>query len=144
MHRLDAEMTRAGRTLRPLVAGPGLFNRLIYSLLIRKALAAVEPAEVEQDVADGQVLAGGLRAIHAPGHCAGQIALVWPEQGGVLFAADTCAHVFGLAMSPAYENLDEGRRTLARLARENFAVAVFGHGKPITGGASDRFRKKWA
>jgi hypothetical protein len=46
-------------------------------------------------------------------------------------------------MSPGYENLEEGRRSLARLARERFEVAVFGHGKPIIGGADARFRKKW-
>jgi glyoxylase-like metal-dependent hydrolase (beta-lactamase superfamily II) len=145
MHPIDAAMTRQGRSLRPLSAGPGLLNRLIYKLIVRKAQASIEPAEVDQEVADGEVLpiAGGLRVIHAPGHCAGQIALHWPRHGGVLFAADTCASMFGLAMSPAYEDLELGRPTLARLAGEEFAIATFGHGKPITGGAAAKFRRKF-
>jgi len=145
MHPIDAAMTREGRSLRPLLPGPGFLNGLIYKLIVRKAQSSIEPAEIDHEVTDGEVLAiaGGLRAIHAPGHCAGQIALYWPRHGGVLFAADTCASVFGLAMSPAYEDLELGRRTLARLATESFAIATFGHGKPITGGAAAKFRRKF-
>jgi len=145
MHAVDAAMTRAGRSLRPLVPGPGLLNGLIYRLIIRKAQSSIEPAEIDHDLADGEALAiaGGMRVIHAPGHCAGQIALHWPRHGGVLFAADTCASVFGLAMSPAYEDIELGRQTLSRLALEDFAIATFGHGKPITGGAAARFRRKF-
>ncbi len=145
MHAIDAAMTRAGCSLRPLLPGPGLLNGLIYRLIIRKAQSSIEPAEVDHDLADGEALAiaGGLRVIHAPGHCAGQIALHWPRHGGVLFAADTCASVFGLAMSPAYEDIELGRQTLSRLALEDFAIATFGHGKPITGGAAAKFRRKF-
>ena len=37
-------------------------------------------------MSDGEVLpfAGGIRAVHAPGHCAGQLAFFWPRHGGVL------------------------------------------------------------
>ena len=52
-------------------------------------------------------------------------------------------NVFGLGMSPVYEDLAEGRRSLAKLAGLDFEVAVFGHGKPIVGGAADRFRRKF-
>ncbi len=145
MHAVDAAMTREGRSLRPLLPGPGLLNGLIYKLIIRKAQSSIEPAEIDHELADGEVMAfaGGLRVIHAPGHCAGQIALHWPRHGGVLFAADTCASVFGLAMSPAYEDIELGRQTLSRLAREKFAIATFGHGKPIIGGAASKFRRKF-
>jgi len=88
-------------------------------------------------------MVGGLRAIHVPGHCAGQIALHWPRHGGLLFAADAAASFFGLAMSPAYEDLDSGRRSLTRLAGEAFETAVFGHGKPLKNGAGARFKRKW-
>lgn len=145
MHPVDAAMTREGRSLRPLLPGPGLLNGIIYRLIIRKAQSSIEPAEIDHEVDDGEVLviAGGICVIHAPGHCAGQIALHWPRHGGVLFAADTCASVFGLAMSPAYEDIELGRQTLSRLAREDFAIATFGHGKPITGGAAAKFRRKF-
>src|SRR5207302_1553049 len=72
--------------------------------------------------------------------CAGQLAFLWPEHGGVLLAADAAASVFGLSLSPMYEDLDEGRRSLAKLASLDFEVACFGHGRPIAGGAAGRFR----
>jgi glyoxylase-like metal-dependent hydrolase (beta-lactamase superfamily II) len=81
--------------------------------------------------------------IHTPGHSAGQIALLWPAHGGVLFAADTAINVAGLALFPAYEDLTKGKESLARLAAHEFAVACFGHGRPITRAATQRFRTRW-
>lgn len=143
MHPVDAAMVREGRALRPLTPAPGLFNALICRFLLPGAPAEVEPAAIEHEANDGDTLAGGLRAIHVPGHCAGQLALLWPEHGGVLIAADAAANAFGLAPSPMYEDLGEGLRSLAKLAAERFEVAVFGHGKPIASGASGRFARRW-
>jgi glyoxylase-like metal-dependent hydrolase (beta-lactamase superfamily II) len=146
MHPIDAALVREGRCLRPLVRGPGFLNGVIFTMLIGRAKSTIEPARIDREVVDGEVLPflGGARVIHAPGHCAGQIVLHAPWNGGVLFAADSCASAFGLAMSPAYEDLDQGRQTLSRLARERFSTAVFGHGKPIAAAADVRFRRKWA
>jgi glyoxylase-like metal-dependent hydrolase (beta-lactamase superfamily II) len=146
MHREDAAMVRAGKALRPLEPAPGLFNAFVCRFLIPSAPTEIEAAAVEHEVGDGEVLpiAGGLRAIHVPGHCAGQIALLWPRHGGVLIAADAAANVVGLALSPLYEDLDEGRRSLAKLASLEFEVACFGHGRPIRSGAGARFRRMWS
>lgn len=103
----------------------------------------MEPLEIEEEVEDGDEVAGDLRVIHVPGHAAGQLAFLWPQQGGVIFAADAAANVLGLGYAPVYENLDEGRRSLARLAGLEFEVACFGHGSAIVGGAAQRFRQKW-
>lgn len=106
----------------------------------------IAPAPVVHEVEDGAVLpfADGLRVIHTPGHSAGQIALLWPAHGGVLFAADAAINVVGLALFPAYEDLAQGQASLARLAAHTFAVACFGHGRPITRTAALRFRARWA
>ncbi|WP_435016493.1 MBL fold metallo-hydrolase [Tundrisphaera sp. TA3] len=143
MHPLDAAMVRKGEGARPLHRTPGLANALICRFLIGAMPTTVEPAEVEHEVGDGDTLPGGLRAIHVPGHCAGQIALLWTRHGGVLFAADAAAHAFGLALSPMHEDLDEGRASLAKLSAFDFEVACFGHGSPIRSGASGQFRRKW-
>jgi glyoxylase-like metal-dependent hydrolase (beta-lactamase superfamily II) len=145
MHPVDAEMVRAGKALRPLKPAPGLFNAFMGRFLLRWAPTVVEPAEVEHQVGDGETLpiAGGLQAIHVPGHCAGQLAFLWPEHGGVLIAADAVANVFGLALSPLYEDVAEGKRSAEKLAALEFAAACFGHGKPIKIRAAARFRKKW-
>ena len=123
---------------------PGLFNAFLGRFLIRVAPTAVEATTVEHEVGDGETLPDGLRAIHVPGHCAGQLAFLWPRHSGVLIAADAAANVFGLALSPMYEDVAEGRRSLAKLAALEFAVACFGHGRPIPSGASARFRQKWS
>jgi glyoxylase-like metal-dependent hydrolase (beta-lactamase superfamily II) len=145
MHPEDASMVRSGRTLRPLVPAPGPLNAMILERALSLAPAAVEPAAVEHEVRDGDALpvAGGLTAVHVPGHCAGQLALLWPRHGGVLFAADAAANVSELALSPGYEDLAEGMRGVAKLAALEFAVACFGHGHAIVGRASERFRRNW-
>lgn len=143
MHPVDAALVREGRCMRPVRPAPGLFPALFYRLMSRIAPRAIEAAEVDHEVHDGETMPGGLRAIHVPGHCAGQLAFLWPEHGGVLLAADAAGHVFGLTLSPIYEDLDEGRRSLSRLAGLDFEVACFGHGKAIPTGASRRFRERW-
>jgi glyoxylase-like metal-dependent hydrolase (beta-lactamase superfamily II) len=145
MHPDDAEMVRTSRCMRPLRPAPGLIKGLIFRLISNLAPTKIEAAEVEDEVRDGDELpiSGGLRAILVPGHCAGQLAFLWPQHGGVLIAADAAANVMGLALSPAYEDLEAGKRSLAKLAALEFEVACFGHGRPIVGGASGRFRREW-
>ncbi len=144
MHPTDAAMVRQGQARRPLHPAPGLFNALLCRFLRPGAPATIEATGIEHEAQDGENLAVGLRAIHVPGHCAGQLAFLWPEHGGVLIAADAAANVLGLALHPMYEDLAEGRRSLAKLAGLSFEVACFGHGKAIASGASTRFGEKWS
>jgi glyoxylase-like metal-dependent hydrolase (beta-lactamase superfamily II) len=145
MHPSDAEMVRSGWALRPLTPTPGVFNKATFWLLLRNAPSTLRATEVEHEVLDGEVLAlaGGIRAVHVPGHCAGQLAFLWYGGGhdGVLFAADAAANVTGLRLSPAHEDLEEGKRSVKKLAELDFEAACFGHGRTITRGASKRFGK---
>ncbi|MFO0892296.1 MAG: MBL fold metallo-hydrolase [Isosphaeraceae bacterium] len=143
MHPIDAALVREGKSIRPMRPAPGLINALVCRFLLPSVPAEIEPATIDHEIHDGEALPGGLQAIHAPGHCAGQIALLWERHGGVLIAADAAANAFGLALSPLYEDVDGGRRSLARLAELSFEVACFGHGHPILRGAADAFRRKW-
>jgi glyoxylase-like metal-dependent hydrolase (beta-lactamase superfamily II) len=145
MHPVDAAMVRQGKATRPLKPAPGPLRRVLFWAFIRPA-ATIESSEIEHEVSDGEEIpvAGGIRAIHTPGHCAGQVSLLWPRQGGVLFAADACSNVGRLDLSLGYEDLEEGKRSLSKLALLDFEVACFGHGRPIRSRASRRFRKKWA
>jgi glyoxylase-like metal-dependent hydrolase (beta-lactamase superfamily II) len=131
--------------MRPLRPAPGVLNALVCRFLVPSAPSQIEPAEIEHEIQDGETssFTGGLQAIHAPGHCAGQLAFLWPRHGGVLIAADAAANVFGLKLSPLYEDLNEGRRSLAKLAAFDFEVACFGHGRTIQRQAAQRFRRKW-
>lgn len=148
IHPADAEIARTGRGFRPLTPAPGLLNRLMFNFFVARkgGPPPVPPSVIDHEVADQQVLAaaGGLKAIHSPGHCAGHLAFLWPEHGGVLFAGDSCGNMFGLGLSIAYEDLELGKRSLQKLAESSFEIACFGHGKPILKSASAAFRKQWA
>jgi glyoxylase-like metal-dependent hydrolase (beta-lactamase superfamily II) len=145
MHPADAALVRAGKARRPWSPAPGLMSQVLFRLFVQNAPTAVEPAEIEHELSDGDELpiGGGLRVIHVPGHCAGQLAFLWTA-GGVLFAADVAGNPAGrLGWSVAYEDLEDGKRSLKKLGGCSFEVACFGHGRDITSGASDRFRQKW-
>ena len=144
MHPTDAAMVRRGECVRPMTPSPGLLRGLMYRMFIPKQPPPLEPCAIDQEINDGTELpiAGGLKAIHIPGQCAGQVALLWPRRR-LLFAADACANMptFGYAL--CYESLEEGKKSLRKLAALDFDVAVFGHGSPIKSGASAKFKEKW-
>ena len=141
MHRLDAPIAVAGNGFRPMKPAPGLRTRVLFSLFVK--FRPVEGACIDHALEDGQELPNGLRVIHAPGHCAGQVAFHWREHGGVLIAADACSNMMGLGWSLGYEDFEEGQRSLKKLSALDFQVACFGHGKPILQDADRRFREKW-
>lgn len=143
IHRLDAPIAESGSGFRPMTPAPSLLMRLLFWLLI-KYKQSVEPARIDHRVEDGDVLpvADGLTAIAAPGHCAGQVALLSPGRG-VLFAADVCTNLMGLGDPLGFEDEAEGRRSQRRLAGLDFRIACLGHGKAITRDAGRRFRAKW-
>jgi glyoxylase-like metal-dependent hydrolase (beta-lactamase superfamily II) len=145
MHPVDAALVRQGGGPLDLNPAPGLINQLLFRLFIGTGESRYDPAEIDHEVQDSDELplAGGIRAIHVPGHCAGQLAFLWEQHGGVLFAADTASNMVRLGYSLGYQDFKEGQRSLARLAALDFEIAGFGHGKTITRGASARFRQKW-
>ena len=87
-------------------------------------------------------IAGGFDVIHTPGHCAGQVALLW-RPGRMLFAGDVCMNIMGLGDPIGFESLEEGRASQRNVAGLSFETAGFGHGEPIAREASSRFRNKW-
>lgn len=144
MHPIDAALAQRGDAMRPLTPSPTLLGRILYRFMIEPTPHNIAPARIDTTVDDGDLIpvAGGLRVIHAPGHCAGQIALLW-EARSVLFAADTALNIPNLGHHLAYEDFALGQRTAARLGEFSFEVACFGHGKPILGGADRAFRRRF-
>ena len=145
MHRDDAAMVRRGEGKRPMKAAPGLMRKIFFTAFVAFSSGKIEPSVVDREIDEGTELpiGGGLKAIHVPGHCAGQLAFLWPRRR-VLFAADACSNMMGLGYSLGYEDLALGQRALSKLMALDFDVAVFGHGNPITTGAAQRFRQTFA
>lgn len=146
MQAADAAAVREGARGRALEPGPGVVRSVIVRTIGRRSARRTgDPVAIEHDVRDGEVLPfAGMTAVGTPGHTAGHLALLLPRDGGVLFAGDAAINVGRLGAGPVYEDVAEGRRSLEKLAAMHFDVALFSHGRPIRGGAGERFRARWA
>ena len=144
MHPLDIPMAESGGPFRPMSPAPGLLRRALCKLMYYPD-ERVEPVSIDQRLTPGEILpiAGGIEVIHAPGHCAGQVALLW-RPGRMLFAGDVCMNIMGLGDPVGFESLEEGRASQRELASLSFDAVGFGHGEPIARDASRLFREKWA
>jgi glyoxylase-like metal-dependent hydrolase (beta-lactamase superfamily II) len=140
-HELDAPVIRGDREVAPPAITEA--ERPYYE----RALAAVpqraDPAMVHRTVAAGDdVGVGGCgRVIHVPGHTPGSIAIHVPDRG-LLFTGDAAACIDRTPIVGVF-NIDReaARRSFIRLGSLDFNVACFGHGAPIVGEASARFRE---
>jgi glyoxylase-like metal-dependent hydrolase (beta-lactamase superfamily II) len=136
-------MAESGGPFRPLIPAQGLSRRLMCKLFFHPD-ERLEPVAIDQPLTAGEILsiAGGIEVIHTPGHCAGQVALLW-RPGRMLFAGDVCMNIMGLGDPVGFESLKEGRASQRKLASLSFDAAGFGHGEPISRDASARFRNKY-
>lgn len=146
MHPLDAEVVRGNTPMNRSTPSAGIINQILYRIFIKNVPAYVPPAETDHDVKDGDVVpvGGGLKAYHTPGHSAGHISFMLERDGGLLFAADACSNMMGLAPSIVYDDHEQGRRSLAHLAKLNPAAICFGHGGVLKGSGIEKFKRKWA
>lgn len=143
MHALDAPIAENGGPFRPMTPSPQRLPGLLFRL-VWKPQQRTEPFAVDRHMADGDVLpvAGGLRVVGTPGHCAGQVALLWHGEQ-LLIAGDVGTNLLGLSDPVGFEDEAEGRRSQRRIAALRFDAAVFGHGAPIRSGASGRIARRW-
>lgn len=146
IHPGDAEIARAGIMHQTMSPGPGLVNWLVFKLVIDRddhvEFPAFRPVE---DLVDGSTLdiGDGIEVIHTPGHTSGHVSLLWKNDRGVLLVGDAAGNLVGLNYAAGYDDFELGRASLQKLARREFEVAVFGHGRPIVSDASDRFARKF-
>ena len=140
MHAADVGLAETGGPFRPMTPGSGLIPSIAYRLFWKQD-ERVPPFKIDKTFADGHTLplAGGLRVVHLPGHCAGQVALLW-QGARLLIAGDVCMNIFGITDPLGFENRAEGRRSQRKLAALTFEAACFGHGAPIKGGAEAGLR----
>jgi glyoxylase-like metal-dependent hydrolase (beta-lactamase superfamily II) len=143
MHPLDIPLAESGGPFRPMKAAPGLLRQVLCRLFYHPD-ERVEPVAIDHPLSVGEVLpiAGGIEVIHTPGHCAGQVALLW-NPGRMLFAGDVGTNLMGLGDPVGFESLEEGRASQRKLARLSFDAAGFGHGRSIVRDASTCFRNRW-
>jgi glyoxylase-like metal-dependent hydrolase (beta-lactamase superfamily II) len=93
--------------------------------------------------ADGPLSVPGFSAFHTPGHTAGHVSFLLDRAGGVLFAGDAAAGAGTKVRHTAKAMTADAaaaRASVAKLASLSFDVAVFGHGKAVTGRAVEKFK----
>ena len=80
----------------------------------------------------GELLPGGLRAVHTPGHSPGHTALLH-EETGVLFTGDAVLNVRGVRYAPGFlcTDPDRNRQSADQLGELDFEVAAFAHGPEL-------------
>ena len=104
----------------------------------------LEHVTTSHQLQDGEELpiAGGLRVVHSPGHTAGHVSFLMPDGDGVLFAGDAVGNLgrLGPPLGTYTEDMDEAKRSIAKLAQLEFDVACFGHGGVIEGRAAAKLR----
>ncbi|MGX5803421.1 MBL fold metallo-hydrolase [Bradyrhizobium sp. Arg314] len=142
LHPLDIPIAETGGPFRPMTPAPGLLRRMLCPVLYDHN-ERLSPVAIDAPLADGETLpiAGGIDVIHVPGHCAGQVALLW-RPGNMLFAADVFMNIMGIGDPLGFESLDDGRASQSKLAALSFDAVGFGHGKTITRDAMAHLRKR--
>jgi glyoxylase-like metal-dependent hydrolase (beta-lactamase superfamily II) len=145
MHKDDAKVLCGQASNVIAKVSPGLVNAVLFNLFIKNTPGEVAQTSIEHETADGQVLpcADGIRAMHIPGHSAGHTAYFYPGSGGVIFAGDACANMFGLDYSIVYEDIQLARQSLAKLAKLEFQAICFSQGKALKGKDVAKFKQKW-
>ena len=143
MHPRDIPTAESGGPFRALRAAPGELRHVLCNLLFHPN-ELVEPVAIDHALTTGEMMpiAGGFDVIHTPGHCAGQVALLW-RPGRMLFAGDVCMNIMGLGDPVGFESLEEARASERKVASLSFDAVGFGHGEPIVRDASTSFRNKW-
>ncbi len=150
VHAEDAPYVRGERT-QETNPHPGLVSTLLKPAMQMTAskYPTIDWPTVHHEVRDGDEIdvGGKLRAVHVPGHTAGSVAWLWDEQS-VLFSGDAVMHALGLGLPFGMftDDMDQAKRSIARLGQLSFENACFGHGGAVVGGASKKiaaFARRW-
>lgn len=133
-HEADADWLANGRVPTEGRSGVGARN------FDRLGTAHWTPFTPDRTVVDGELIDGGLRVIHTPGHSPGHIVLCH-EPTGALLVGDAVFNTGKLGLGPAgfAAQPDARARAAARIPHEVTAVG-FGHGRPLIGEDVERFR----
>ena len=133
----DRGVSRSPDQLKHLIFNPRPPSNLFFHPDER-----VEPVAIDQPLTGGKrpPIAGGVDVIHTPGHCSGQVALLW-RPGRMLFTGDVCMNIMGLGDPVGFESLKEVVRASANLPV--FRSMSPGSWRSISQMLQPRFRNKW-
>jgi glyoxylase-like metal-dependent hydrolase (beta-lactamase superfamily II) len=130
----------------PTITGAEPMVTTGFMKVVALFMKAPEPVPVDDTLtADGPISVPGFSAVHTPGHTAGHVSYLLDRAGGVLFVGDPAGGGRGgnVRRTPRMvtDDMASAATSVTRLAELEFEVAVFGHGRAMTGRAVDRFRE---
>lgn len=137
-------VAHAGDASRISGAKPRPSSRFLR--VVAAVMPAPEPVPVDETLTtDGPISVPGFAAFHTPGHTSGHASFLLDRAGGVLFAGDAVrsGRKGRIHQGPKMvaEDREAERASISRLADLRFEAAVFGHGRPLSHGAAQRFRE---
>ncbi len=147
VHPADSPIVR-GEEPQPGPNPDSLLGKLVGPILSRMSSTPPTTA-VDVEVADGEELplAGGIKAVHTPGHTRGHLSFLLGSKK-VLFVGDAAGNLlgrlgppFGLLLGTHTEDVAQAKESIRKLAALEFDVACFGHGRVLKGEANLRFRR---
>ena len=145
VHAADLALTAKGEAgYDGITVTPGIIPRLVYRFVIKPGGTKYESFTIDKTINDGEILqfAIDLEVIHTPGHCAGHVSFLLP-QDGVLIAGDICSNVMGLIYSTINEDRTLARESILKVADFPFELAVFGHGNPLKKRANQVLKERF-
>ena len=123
---------------------PGSLLGKLAGPLISRLSPPASPTHVDVEVGDGEELplAGGIKAVHTPGHTPGHLSFLLPSKN-VLFVGDAAANMlrFGLPIGMFTADREQAKESIGKLAALEFDIACFGHGSVLKGEANLKFRR---
>ena len=111
-------------------------NRMMYRQMAQSQNRHIEPARVDVDLSDGDVLdtiLEGLQVIHLPGHSHGQVGYYVPQQK-LLVGGDVMMRLFGVLRMPlrfVSPDWTAVKQSIRRVAEMDVEILCLGHGVPI-------------
>jgi glyoxylase-like metal-dependent hydrolase (beta-lactamase superfamily II) len=145
IHPADLVLTTKGEAgYDGITVTPGIIPKLVYRFVIKPGGTKYESFSVAKTIEDGEILpfANDIEVIHTPGHCAGHVSFLLP-QDGVLIAGDICSNVMGLSYSTINEDRALARESILKVADYTFEQAVFGHGSPLKKRANQLLKERF-
>ncbi len=145
VHAADIELTSKGEAgYDGITVTPGIIPSLVYRYVIKPGGTKYDSFHIDKTIADGDILpfANDIKVIHTPGHCAGHVSFLMP-QDGILIGGDICANVMGLSYSTINEDRAIARESILKVADFTFDQAVFGHGNPLKKRANQVLKERF-
>jgi glyoxylase-like metal-dependent hydrolase (beta-lactamase superfamily II) len=134
--------------LAPMVRPPrSEMSHLARLMTVGGSFLKGTPVDETLAVGDVVPVGGGLQVLFTPGHSPGHVSFWQPEKRW-LFCGDVMMNLRGLGLPFAAftADMDENRRSVARLAELEPELVLFGHGRalPNAAGAIRAFARKVA